>query len=348
MWLALMKSHHSPPKRLLEQFQSRDTYSRRGRTIWIYEKGARPRPSHGLKNEGAERSYFSGATSGETESEVDERFARTYEVPFTNILPKLLTFLPLNESDIRICSRYVAHLFRRSLAFRNGSQTLFRGLNEEYGALAHDPLGLRAYGAKLSLISRKPVSLPELRQALINVSLSQANPTAAHVEFVTNIGLGTEVYAKKFQELNWSVLRSASAENFLISDTPVISKSVDFRGETNYGMGITKAGAEWFLPLSPRAILRGSARQRSRFDVETSEVRDLNLGQIFTMVDRLYGPSADLWIDSLVQRWGGCYKYFADVYKTDNNTADERDDFDRALMDAGLPLVSTSSIFRIN
>ena len=223
---------------------------------------------------------------------------------------------------------------------------LYSKLNQEYEQLAGDSAALKTYAAKLSMLHKQPISLSNLRQALVKVSLSQSTPEASQANFVDDIARGTTVYANHLKALHWSVLRSASGENFVVSDTPVISKAVDALGQTKYGLGAAHQGAEWFLPLSPRAILRGGTRARTSIDVASHEVRDLNLGQILTMTERIYSRSYDAWLDSLVQTWAGRYTYFVDVYKTDASE-EPPDEFDRALLGAGLQLSNKSSVWNV-
>jgi hypothetical protein len=63
---------------------------------------------------------------------------------------------------------------------------------------------------------------------------------------------------------------------------------------------------------------------------DSAEVNDLNVGQIVTMTDRLYGRNPSKWIDQIVQSHGAIYKFHSDVFKGDLPLGFE-DEFDEVM-----------------
>lgn len=327
-----MRSHHAPTKNLLERFTFKDSKARSGRAIWIFEKGRAPRSSRDLGSECAQHGYFEGADNGEDECEVDARFNLEYELPFNNILPAIDSNLRIFESlEIRtICARYVAHLFRRSKSLRDGGSQLLVDLIEGYRSIAEDEKKLRAYTAKVSIFARRPVSFEEVRDVLLRQSAYYLSDKGKQTMYVNDIDRATKSLASHLTPLRWSVIRAQGPEAFFISDTPVISLARDYFGAVSYGVGIGQPTAEWFLPISHNRILRVAQRSRLGEVADSAEVADLNIGQIVTMTDRLYGRNQSKWIDQIVQTNGGIYKFHSDVFKGNLSVGFE-DEFDEVM-----------------
>jgi len=313
-----MRSHHSPPKRLLEQFTSKDRVSRSGRVLHIYEKGQAYRTSSDLRSECAENSYFAGASSGEAEDKIDFRFASEYEAQFNRILPALASDLHIFDSPEirRVCARYVAHLFHRSRALKLATEKLYAETLRQYSAIPSDPLKLRIFAAEISLAKRGPVNIQEAKEALqkcVDVALT---PEGKQARFVDDLDRSTQQRASQLAELRWCVLTTSKDQELYISDTPVLSKSEDPVRGTLYGVGVFHVLAEWFLPISPRHVLRVGHKLRSTRLITSSEAANLNHGQILTMSRRIYGRSWSPWVNDLVQRCGGDYKFFEQLFMT--------------------------------
>jgi hypothetical protein len=327
-----MRSHHAPTKHLLERFTFRDLKARNGRAIWIFEKDRAPRSSRDLASECAQHGYFGGADNGEDEYDIDARFNQEYELPFNNILSAIDSNLCIFQSlEIRkICARYVAHLFHRSKARRDGGSQLLVDLIERYLAIAKDEKKLRAYTAKVSIIARRSISFEEVRNVLVRQSNYYLSEEGKQTLYVNDIDRATESLAAHLTPLHWSVIKSQGLGGFFISDTPVISLARDHWGAVTYGVGIGQPTAEWFMPISHSRVLRIARRQRLGEVADSAEVNDLNVGQIVTMTDRLYGRNPSKWIDQIVQSHGGMYKFHSDVFKGDLPLGFE-DEFDEVL-----------------
>ncbi|XBH11782.1 DUF4238 domain-containing protein [Edaphobacter paludis] len=312
-----MRSHHAPTRHLLERFTFKDRSSRIGRALWVYEKGRAPRASKNLDGECVKRGYFAGASSGETEQEIDERFNIEYEVPFNRILPAIDANLHIFDSkEIReIAARYVSHIFHRTLARRNGGEDLMGEMLSEYVSIATDPGKLRGYTAKISAIARRPVALAEVQAALLRSAEQLSTESAFRSQYVNDIDRATCSLALKLIDLKWSTIRSNVSESFVISDTPIVSIAKDRFGKVSYGEGINKPMAQWFLPISHHRVVRISHNAANGEFADENLVRELNAAQIVTMSSRIYGRNHSQWIDEKVQTYGGIYKFHRDVFK---------------------------------
>jgi hypothetical protein len=270
-----------------------------------------------LASECAQHGYFGGADNGETECEIDSRFNQEYELPFNDILPAIDSSLEIFQSlEIRmICARYVANLFHRSKARRDGGSQLVAELVGRYLSISMDETKLRAYAAKISIVTGRPVKLEDVRCALIRQSENFLSAEGLQAAYVNDLDRSTASLAAHLVPLHWSVIKAQMGESFFISDTPVISLARDPWGAVTYGVGIKQPTSEWFLPISHNRILRVAQRQRLGEVAGSSEMYDLNLGQIVTLSNRLYGRSPSKWIDQLVQSLAGIYKFHKDVFK---------------------------------
>jgi hypothetical protein len=298
----------------------------------VYEKDRQPRTSSDLRSECAEHGYFSGAKSGESENDIDSRFNLQYEVPFNRLLPAIDADLHIFESlEVRqICGQFVAHLFHRSRSTRNGGQKLVSELLEDYRSIANDPRKLFLYAAKASAITGQSICLNEARNALLKVIDGYASPDGTKELFVSDLDRATKSLSTRLVDLSWSILRSASAESFFISDTPVISRAIDAFGMVTFGEGINKPNAEWILPISHRMAIRIAHRPRTNNDLNAEELAQLNVGQIYTMSRRLYGRQYSPWIAQMVQSCGGIYKFHVHVFKGGKPFVPE-DEFDEIM-----------------
>lgn len=293
---------HSTPNFLLSKFLERTVASRSGKSAVAYAKQKLPRTIFSFSSECAIAGYF--VPSGMTEKEFDEVLALNYEIPFNRLYAKLTSMLPLSDEDTVTCARYVANVFRRSTACRAASDRLFAELNSELVEISQDPQALRMYAAKVSFSTGRAVSLEALKQACIKTSQKTDEQLRAKL-FTDDLVRGTSVLAAYLSSFSWSVLRSSSAEDFVISDSPVLSRSFSEAGERKFGVGVAKEGTELFIPISPRRILRGSLVRRLNPEVNADEARDLNLGQILGMQNCVYSRRYDQFINDLVQHWGG-------------------------------------------
>jgi Protein of unknown function (DUF4238) len=284
----------------------------------VYEKGRPPRASKNLDGECVQRGYFAGASSGESEQEVDERFNIEYEVPFNRILPAIDANLHIFDSkEIReIAARYVSHIFHRTLALRSGSEALMGGMLSEYRSIAEDVKRLRGYAAKISVTARRAVALAEVKAALLRSAEQLSTESAAQTQYVNDIDRATCSLASKLVDLRWSTIRSNALESFVISDTPIVSIAKDRFGKVSYGEGINKSMAEWFLPISHHRVVRISHNVGIAEFADENLVRELNAAQIVTMSSRVYGRHYSQWVDEKVQVYGGIYKFHRDVFKS--------------------------------
>jgi hypothetical protein len=312
-----MRSHHAPTRFLLERFTFKDRHARNGRSIWVYEKGRSPRTSRDLASESTEHGYFAGAATGENEHEIDSRFNEEYEMPFNRLLPAIDSNLSVFESsEVRqICARFVAHLFHRSKARRDGGYQLLSEMAANYQDIATNPERLRAYTAKLSVLTRRSISISEVGAALLRISADCSTGKSKQTLYVNDIDRATGTLAAELSSLRWSTIRSDSSDRFFISDTPVISKAIDALGRVSYGVGIRQPIAEWFMPISHHRCLRIGHKIRASQSATQAEVGDLNGGQIVTMSSRLYGREWSKRIDDLVQVYAGLYRFHQDVFK---------------------------------
>jgi hypothetical protein len=270
-----------------------------------------------LDGECVKRGYFAGASSGEGEQEVDERFNIEYEVPFNRILPAIDANLHIFESkEIRdIAARYVSHIFHRTLARRSGSEALMGKMLSEYSSIAADPKRLREYTAKISVVARKAVAMAEVKAALLRTAEQMSTESAVQSQYVNDIDRATCSLASKLVDLKWSTIRSSALESFVISDTPIVSIAKDRFGKVSYGEGISKPMAEWFLPISHHRVIRISHNAGISEFADENLVRELNAAQIVTMSSRVYGRNHSQWVDEKVQTYGGIYKFHRDVFK---------------------------------
>ncbi|NYF50716.1 hypothetical protein HDF12_001081 [Edaphobacter lichenicola] len=260
-----------------------------GRALWVYEKGRAARTSKNLDGECVERGYFAGASNGESEQEVDERFNSEYEAPFNRILPSIDANLHIFDSrEIReITARYVSHIFHRTLALRSGNESLMSGMLSEYSSIAADPTRLRGYTAKISVVARKPVAMAEVKAALLRSTEEMLTETAVQSRYVNDIDRATGALASKLVDLRWSAIRCKADESFVISDTPIVSITKDRFGKVSYGEGISKPMAEWFLPISHHRVIRISHNAAITEFADEKIVRELNAAQILTMSRRV-------------------------------------------------------------
>jgi hypothetical protein len=210
-------SHTAPPKHVLERFTFRDSNSRKGRAIWIYERGREARVSRRLTSEAAQHGYFAGAKSGEAEKEIDNRFNLEYEVPFNRLLPSFDVNLQILDSiEVRqICARYVAHIFRRTCALRDGGEKLLSSMLTGYMDIANDASWFKGYAAKVSILTSQAIKLEELREALIKHVEKYSTPEGQQSIYVDDIDRGTKWLATQLEQLNWSVIQTNSADEFL-------------------------------------------------------------------------------------------------------------------------------------
>ena len=241
-----MRSHHAPPKRLLEQFTYKDKTSRSGRAIVVFERGRPSRSSRDLAGECVERGYFAGATSGESDVDIDKRYNGEYEGPFNRLLPAFTSDLHVfSSAEVRkVAAVYVAHLFRRSVAVREASQKHTNEAIQDLRDIAADEVRLRNYSSMISMKFGRLVPLDEVREALQKHCDHDSSDEGRQSRFVDDLDRGTKHTSSQLELLIWQTLKTTKDNPVYISDTPVISKAIDPELGVHYGVGIGRVFTE--------------------------------------------------------------------------------------------------------
>jgi|HubBroStandDraft_5_1064220.scaffolds.fasta_scaffold176415_1 hypothetical protein len=312
-----MRSHHAPTKNLLERFTFKDRHARSGRSIWIYEKGVRPRISRDLRSECSENGYFSGSPDGQSEMTIESELNKKYEIPFNKLLSAMDCDLHIFESldHKTACAAFVSNLFHRSKARRAATGYMTQMLSDEFRALASNESDLKTYAASLSLWAQRTIFLDELRVMVERQCEKLETETARTETYLGNVEDSTEFMTQKLLALKFQILRSSNDVSFSISDTPVISRLATGGGNYDIGVGINHPGVEWFLPISHSRCLRISDTLSNQSVLNDMQVLELNKQQSLTMFRRMYSKQELVILDQWVQEFSGHFKYVKDVYK---------------------------------
>jgi hypothetical protein len=122
----------------------------------------------------------------------------------------------LDSIEVRqICARYVAHIFRRTCALRDGGEKLLSSMLTGYMDIANDASWFKGYAAKVSILTSQAIKLEELREALIKHVEKYSTPEGQQSIYVDDIDRGTKWLATQLEQLNWSVIQTNSADEFL-------------------------------------------------------------------------------------------------------------------------------------
>jgi hypothetical protein len=267
-------SHHIPAF-LLRRF-SYDDPRTQSKRLWVYEKGRQPNPNGSPKGEGKIYGYF------RIENE-------EFESPAHDIIPSLDSpYAVITFRQKRILARYYAMLFARTQARKRAVKYVGASMQVELTNAINNPA--RVYRCKRMLENDigEWISMYELMRILEKNIEDCTAEQSNQKNFVNNL-LG---FVGKIEEdllkLRWSILRAPPDAEFVLSDTPTITRRRLDSGTFGYGWGFGVAGTEALLAISPKSYLCIGHQTHDQIDLGDTAVDELNLHAIRFCVRRAY------------------------------------------------------------
>lgn len=246
------RAHHFLPRCYLRGFCDSD--SKFGSRIWIYEKNCSPRPSR-VEKAAVQRDLYS--VVDEDSGKLDARFEMwlaQLENLVAPIFPRLddFAFALTNAERINLLW-FVALLFNRVPdAFRVGREIIDPALTRLIMEAARDPNTFRALFSRffpfeeLSGIEEERRELVRGRRDLIS---SEWTPLAAMHESARQA-------VSILEKLDFQFVHADDSEDFLTTDSPVVSFHILESGESQVGCGFATKGMEVVVPLTRKVLLR--------------------------------------------------------------------------------------------
>jgi hypothetical protein len=249
---SMPRAHHFLPRFYLRGFCDPDSKIE-GR-IWIYEKNRPPRPSR-VEKAAVQRDLYSFVEkdSGELDARFEMWLAQRENLA-APIFPRLDDFaFVLTEAERINLLWFVALLFHRVPdAFRVGREIVDPALTQLIMEAARDPDAFR------ELFSRvfSPEELVEVeaeRRELVNgrtdLICSEWTPLAAMHE-------SAKQTVSILERLDLQFVHADDSEDFLTTDSPVVTFHILESGESQVGCGFATEGMEVVVPLTRRVLLR--------------------------------------------------------------------------------------------
>lgn len=186
--------------------------------------------------------------------------------------------------------------------------------------IVEDPRLLRQLVAAYSVILRQPVRVQAIALCIYQM-YQQENEETNNSQFLSNLSIYENDSAEMLRVRPFGLLRAPRENEFLLSDSAIITREVTESGILKVGAGFAKPNVHVLLPISPRTCLQIGLHNRTSHTLESREVQHINIDSIQLMHRYVYSREDDPRISELVNRFGGSLRYARDVFINPDVTA---------------------------
>jgi hypothetical protein len=115
-----------------------------------------------------------------------------------------------------------------------------------------DPAKVYRFAQKLRQIHGKWIGMPRIMEALEKNLESSDSDKANQELFVNNLFNLVDTTEQQLLSRHWRILEAPSGQEFVLSDTPTLTRIKFDNGFYGYGWGLATPRTEAVLPISPR------------------------------------------------------------------------------------------------
>lgn len=308
------RQHHYIPRSYLTGFVDPRILRREGReTLWVYERGQRPRASSPAK-EARQRDFYSYPEGAARNTSVEEWLSILEQAVAPIIRSLRQTRRNITESEKELLALFVGTMRVRTPAQRRLAENrinpfankTMKEAAAEYSTFSafvaqnYDPAYVENFDPK------DPLEVEALRLAILDGKLEQAS-SGPDFELSSMIEVGKKI-GGLLLEMNWQVLHADDHEPFLTSDDPVVNFTMDEqRNKLFLRQGETQPGVKVFFPLCREiCVLVAKDRQPGYGDwTSRAAVRALNKLVLMSADRWAYASEQSNKIKFLLDRKGG-------------------------------------------
>jgi len=251
-----------------------------------------------------EPGYFQLLHDPEAEADFESNLNKKYESQAHEFIPCLeskLCYIPPGKK--LVLARYIAVLFSRSMARKHAIAFFSKQIKSEFIAAISNPAKVVKFAKEIRRHFGGWIGMPEIMSALEKHADQFDSPHRDQELFVNNLFGLLPTTEQQLLNRHWRILEAPPDEEFVLSDTPVLTRFRFPDRHYGYGWGLAHNNTEVLLSVSPRTCLCIGMPGSERETIKQEELRQINEYAVRFSVKKVFSSKYMEDVDHSVQRF---------------------------------------------